>query len=202
MHAVEELEAPVIPLLVNLLTPVVLAFCVCSLRKGAVELFRPDNQLKGAITPIEFTSLKLASSSACALLLSLCFEGCWTQMKDCVPWWAQIQHESLFSLGLLLFGAIFVLIFQVNITWLASLTSAVSVGIVGGLKVIPQWILNAAFKLHMDLGVLNLSGAALVFIATVLYAWSSSYRHHVICKPSSLADPLILTRNPDVQEQV
>lgn len=37
---------------------------------------------------------------------------------------------------------------QVNLTWLTSLTSVATVGIIGGVKIMPQWILNAIFQLQ------------------------------------------------------
>lgn len=46
----------------------------------------------------------------------------------------------------MLLGCSFVLIFQVNLTWMAGLTSVATVGIIGGLKVIPQWTMNAIFQ--------------------------------------------------------
>ena len=35
-----------------------------------------------------------------------------------------------------------------NLTWLAALTSVATVGIIGGVKIIPQWILNGLFQLE------------------------------------------------------
>lgn len=195
MRAVQSLEAPVLPLLVNLLTPPMLALCVCTLRKGAAELSRPDNRLEGGVTPIEFTSLKLAMSSACALLLSLCLEGDLFHIRQGAPWWVSIQHEPMQSLGLLMVGSMFVLIFQVNLTWLSSLTSAVTVGIMGGVKVIPQWALNAAFSLHVDLVPLSLGGAALILLASGMYAHVSVRKYEDPADmPHQLSEGLLFVR--------
>merc|ERR1719414_2637207 len=70
----------------------------------------------------------------------------------------------------MLVGSIFVLIFQVNITWLSGLTSATTVGIVGEAKVVPQWLLNAAFNFRVSLTPLSMAGAALSLAGSAMYA--------------------------------
>ena len=56
---------------------------------------------------------------------------------------------------------------QVNITWLAKITSALSVGVVGGVKVVPQWAAAAIYyvepfpETRIIAACLNLSGALL-----------------------------------------
>jgi len=185
LHAGQILEAPLLPLLVNCLTPLVLALCISTLRSGAKELFRADNPLQGSVTPTEFTSLKLLMSSAMALILSLLMEnGLFSLTKQeshREAWWVAIQQQQHDGIAFLLLGGVFVLIFQVNITWLAGLTSAVTVGIVGGIKVVPQWLLNAAFLgLNVDLSLLNIGGAMLVLTASCLYARSVSRPHMLV----------------------
>lgn len=126
---------------VNLIPPFILALCVSTLRMGAQELFRPDNCLEGRISVVEFTALKLSFSSATALLLAM--------LSESHPsWWAALMEESPDGILLMLLGAVFVLIFQLNLTWLAGLSSVATVGIIGGVKVIPQWILNGCFHLE------------------------------------------------------
>ena len=54
-----------------------------------------------------------------------------------------------------------------NITWLAKITSALSVGVVGGVKVVPQWAAAAIYyvepfpETRIIAACLNLSGALL-----------------------------------------
>jgi len=189
LHAGQELVAPVLPLLVNCLTPLVLALCISTLRSGAKELFRPDNPLRGSMSPAEFTSLKMFLSSFTALLLSFVLEsGTISTDHSEAPreaWWVALQHEQVAGIGFLLLGGVFVLIFQVNITWLSGLTSAVTVGVVGGVKVVPQWFLNAAFQgPSVDVSPLNMAGAALVLVASTLYAVSISSPYTLTLRPS------------------
>uniref|UniRef100_A0A7R9ZX60 Sugar phosphate transporter domain-containing protein n=1 Tax=Pyrodinium bahamense TaxID=73915 RepID=A0A7R9ZX60_9DINO len=182
LHAGQVLEAPMIPLLVNCLTPLVLALCISTLRSGAKELFRPDNRLQGSVTPAEFTAIKLFLSAFMALLLSFVLESGAINLKagHRPPWWVALQEESAAEMLFLFVGGVFVLIFQVNITWLSGLTSAVTVGIVGGIKVVPQWLLNAAFLgMHINTALLNIGGAMLVLSASIIYAVS-------ICQPNTL----------------
>mmetsp|Transcript_83486 Transcript_83486/g.150622 ORF Transcript_83486/g.150622 Transcript_83486/m.150622 type:complete len:371 (-) Transcript_83486:113-1225(-) len=179
LHAVQTLEAPLVPLLVNMATPVMLALCVSTLRMGTVELFREDNRLGGTVTATEFTAIKLGFSSLTALILAMLLES-GTVEGGGPSWWEALMQEPAEGWMLLQMGGIFVLIFQVNLTWLAGLTSATTVGIVGGLKVVPQWLLNALFQFHLDLSPLNVGGAALVLGASTAYAaaCSSSFKRN------------------------
>lgn len=205
LHAMDTLEAPLVPLLVNLVPPFLLALCVSTLRMGASELFRLDNRLEGTISPTEFTCIKLALSSLTALgLAMICESG--TDSK--ASWWSALLAESPTGLLLMLLGCIFVLIFQVNLTWLAGLTSAATVGIIGGVKVIPQWTMNAVFQLKVDLSPLNIFGALLVLLATSLYAAASSGNSKLVLRTpmscASTSSPMSLrweSRNIDLTEK-
>jgi len=166
LHAGQTLDAPFVPLLVNCLTPLVLALCIATLRSGAEELFRPDNVLQGSMTATEFTAIKLFLSAFVALILSLILESGLFKKQS---WWDALGEQTFEGVVFLLLGGAFVLIFQVNITWLTGLTSAVTVGVVGGLKVVPQWGLNAVFQLNVDLTPANVGGASLVLFGSVLY---------------------------------
>jgi hypothetical protein len=176
-----ELEAPVLGLTVNLLTPIFLALCITTLRTGAAEIFRKDNCVQGTVTPAEFTAIKLALSSLVAFVLALCLENEGVQWlegkKDPKSWWIALDHYPLDSTVALFGGALFVLIFQVNITWLAGLTSAVAVGIVGEVKVVPQWIMNGLFNTSsVDFSPQNIWGAVLSLAGSVVFAASASLR--------------------------
>merc|ERR1712066_857381 len=89
-------------------------------------------------------------------------------------WWTVLSQYPSESLLLLFGGGLFVLIFQVNITWLAGLTSAVAVGIVGEVKVVPQWLFNALFNLKVDFHPLNITGAVFSLAGSMLYAIAAS----------------------------
>eukprot|EP00913_Durusdinium_trenchii_P018340 g17228.t1 len=201
LHAVHTLEAPFIPLLVNLLPPFLLALCVSTLRTGASELFRLDNRLEGSITPTEFTCLKLALSSITALAFAmLCEHG----SSEHDSWWEALLDESPTGLQLMFLGCIFVLVFQVNLTWLAGLTSAATVGIIGGVKVIPQWSMNALFQLKVDLSPLNIGGAMLVLVGSTLYAAASGTSKLVVqCEENPLTVSIRWEKRPlDLEEKL
>lgn len=223
-RAVQTLDAPFIPILLNLVTPFFLALCISTLRMGAVELFREDNQLEGTVSPIEFTAIKLGLSSLVALVLAMCLENGTVQLQTGASeaeirpaWWIAVGEQSFDGVLYLLLGSIFVLIFQVNITWLASLTCATTVGIVGGVKVVPQWIVNAVFNMSVDLSPLNLGGATLVLCSSILYACAVSAEKTLVLTrsglrwqsrkefeyqaegsdklPTPISEPLLMTKN-------
>lgn len=129
------------------------------------------------MSPFEFTAIKLALSSSMALLLSFILENhavLHLEGKNKESWWDALAHYPIESLGLLFCGGIFVLIFQVNITWLAKITSAVAVGIVGEVKVVPQYLINAIFNLKVDIQPENIVGSVLSIAGSVLYAIAAS----------------------------
>uniref|UniRef100_A0A7S1RXV4 Sugar phosphate transporter domain-containing protein n=1 Tax=Alexandrium catenella TaxID=2925 RepID=A0A7S1RXV4_ALECA len=183
LEAGGNLEAPVLGLTVNLLTPIFLALCITTLRKGVAELFRPDNCV-GGMSPAEFTAIKLALSSAMALAISFLLENegvlAAEGRKHPQSWWSALHEYPAVSLGLLFVGGLFVLVFQVNITWLSGLTSATAVGIVGEVKVVPQWFINAAFSAKLDLSPFNIAGALFSLAGSVLYASSASQPRRLI----------------------
>jgi len=167
----------VLGLLVNLLTPVFLALCITTLRSGAKELFNPENRLRGSVSALEFTAFKLVFSSSMALILSCILENGLVSLTDrsLEPWWTALSTYPAEGIGLILLGGVFILIFQVNITWLAGLVPATAVGIVGGVKVVPQWFFNALFNLKVDVSPLNIAGATLTIASSVLYVSAVSY---------------------------
>lgn len=214
LHAGQVLSAPLVPLLVNCLTPLVLALCIATLRSGAQELFHPGNRLQGSVSPAEFTCLKLLLSSSVALLLSTLMENGvvflsrWQEVHR-EAWWDAVRHEEAASFFFMLLGGVWVLIFQVNITWLSGLTSAVSVGIVGGVKVVPQWLLNAAFLgSRVDMSLPNMAGTFLVLSASCLYACSISRERVLVWaspsgfvwqqrQPCEAGEPLLAVETPE-----
>lgn len=177
LEAGGNLDAPALGLAVNLLTPIFLALCITTLRTGVAELFRADNCV-GGVSPVEFTAIKLAMSSAMALVIAFCLENAHMLAaegkKHPESWWVALADYPAQSLALLFLGGVFVLVFQVNITWLTGLTSATAVGIVGEVKVVPQWLMNAVFSLKVDLSPCNVAGALFSLGGSVLYAAAAS----------------------------
>mmetsp|Transcript_76010 Transcript_76010/g.183812 ORF Transcript_76010/g.183812 Transcript_76010/m.183812 type:complete len:395 (+) Transcript_76010:73-1257(+) len=177
------MDAPALGLAVNLMTPIFLALCITTLRTGVAELFRPDNCV-GGVSPVEFTAIKLALSSTVALAFAFILENdamlAVEGKHHAQSWWAALHQFPAISLCLLFVGGIFVLVFQVNITWLSGLTSATAVGIVGEVKVVPQWVLNAAFSLKVDFSPLNIVGAACSLAGSILYAASASQPRRLV----------------------
>jgi len=177
------LSAPLVPLLVNILTPLVLALTVTSLRCGVQELLRDDNCLNGSMTVLEFTALKSIGASATSFVVSLVLEGGYTQLSKHTglrdskkpAWWEALAEYPWEGCMILLWGSLFVLIFQMNITWLTRLTSATTVGVVGTMKVIPQWLLNSVCGLNAaKSSPLHTAGALTVLLACGLYASESA----------------------------
>jgi len=87
----------------------------------------------------------------------------------------QVRLPRVELLGLL-GGSLLVLVFQVNITWLTHLTSAVSVGLVGGVKIVPQWGLALLVEHRLDASLVNLVGALLMIVAGALFSYGRSQR--------------------------
>jgi len=163
-----------------------LALCITTLRGGAKELFRADNRLGGSVSPIEFTAVKLLLSASTALILACIMENGHVRLEKSPheAWWVALSSYPTSALAFLLLGGVFVLIFQVNITWLSGLTSATAVGIVGEVKIVPQWIFNAMFDLKVDLTPFNLAGAACAILGSVLYASSSMMSERLVLASS------------------
>mmetsp|Transcript_32178 Transcript_32178/g.70428 ORF Transcript_32178/g.70428 Transcript_32178/m.70428 type:complete len:418 (-) Transcript_32178:435-1688(-) len=186
------LSAPFVPLLVNILTPLVLALTVTSLRSGVQELLRDDNRLNGSMTVLEFTALKTMVASAASFVVSLAIEGGFAQLSKHtglreskkLAWWDALAEYPMEGCMILLWGSLSVLIFQMNITWLTKLTSATTVGVVGTMKVIPQWLLNSVCGLSTaKSSPLHTAGALTVLLACGLYASESACGRHFAPTP-------------------
>ena len=174
----QSLEAPLVPLVVNLMSPILMGLCIATLRRSTVLLMTPAGPLRGTMTSVELTCHKLYlsafSAGCCAVLLEgLDVAG---TLGDRVPFWEALVDRPVVLLGLA-GGALIVLVFQVNITWLSALTTATAVGIVGGVKVVPQWLFSLAFEIELDFSLLNLAGAALVLASALLWTVCKVRKH-------------------------
>jgi len=165
--------AAALPLAVNLASPVLLGLCISTLRKAAKDLLVDEaSPVRHTMTSLELTGIKLWLSALAALPFCIAFEQ--FNALGRTPTSASsalADAKPLLWMGIYV-GAFFILLFQTNITYLAKLTSAITVGIVGGVKVLPQWLASVIFIGHLDLSWLNLLGAALVLLASVV--WTAS----------------------------
>jgi hypothetical protein len=167
------LAAPVFAIAVNLISPMLLGVCLATLRLACTELMRPDNRVGGTVSAVELTSIKLIVSSAVGLILACVMEG---GDESKVSWWVAFYELSRSTRWGVLGGAVLISVFQVNCTFLTFLTSAVVLGLVGQVKIIPQWLLAAVsasrtsnFKMHS----MNLVGACLIMASAAAFALSN-----------------------------
>lgn len=93
-------------------------------------------------------------------------------------WFTAFLDLPRFSrLGVIL-GSVLILVFQVNCTFLTHLTNAYAVGLVGQLKIIPQWVTAAliaptkSFHLHPG----NVLGAFITMIAAGVFAFHNFHQ--------------------------
>jgi hypothetical protein len=155
---------------VNLISPILLGLCLATLRLACTELMRPDNRVGGTVSSVELTSIKLLLSSVVGLMLACLMEGGDDTRNS---WWIAFLELSKSTRSGVLGGALLISVFQVNCTFLTFLTSAVGLGLVGQVKIIPQWLLaafssrhNSRFQFHM----LNLLGALLIMGSAAAFA--------------------------------
>lgn len=182
---VSTLVAPLFAIVINLLSPMLLGLCLATLRLACIELMRPDNRVGGTVSAVELTSIKLFVSSAVALVLACAMES---GDEDKASWWASFVELSRSTRWGVMGGALLISVFQVNCTFLTFLTSAVVLGLVGQVKIIPQWILAAIsanrtsnFKIHS----MNLVGACLIMASAAAFAlsnWLSSSTSTQTCE--------------------
>jgi hypothetical protein len=175
----QTVTAPLPAIGVNLLSPILLGLCITTLRRACTELMRGENRVGGSVSSFELSALKLTISAPVAILLACMLEQ--EKIVDGIirPSW----HDAFAALPLstklgVIGGALLILVFQVNCTFLAFLTSAVDVGLVGQVKIIPQWITAALFFDRTNLHITELNGIGAFMTMTsaavfVLYDWLS-----------------------------
>jgi hypothetical protein len=164
------MSAPLYATAVNLVSPILLGLCLATLRLACTELMRPDNRVGGTVSSVELTSIKLAVSSAVGLMMACLMEG-GDETRD--SWWVAFATLSQSTRWGVLGGALLIAVFQVNCTFLTFLTSAVALGLVGQVKIIPQWLL-AAFSSsrssNFQFHIMNLLGAVLIMGSAATFA--------------------------------
>ncbi|OLP98218.1 putative alpha-ketoglutarate-dependent hypophosphite dioxygenase [Symbiodinium microadriaticum] len=165
------IDAPFWPLFLNLLAPFIGALCISTLRKGVAGLFDPGNRLGGTTSLVEFTVLKLAVASLAALVSAMVLEsGLWSFQKNPDPWWKALAAYPVAGVATILASGVLTSVLHVTLAWLAWLTSAMAVGLLGEVKVLPQWSLNQIFGTKHVLSSSYLLGAGLGIAGALLYA--------------------------------
>ena len=165
------IDAPFWPLFLNLLAPFIGALCISTLRKGVAGLFDPGNRLGGTTSVVEFTVLKLAVASFAALVSAMVLEnGLWSFQKHPEPWWRALAAYPVAGVATILASGVLTSVLHVTLAWLAWLTSAMAVGLLGEVKVLPQWSLNQIFGTKHVLSSSYLLGAGLGIAGALLYA--------------------------------
>jgi len=158
--------------LINLLSPILLGLCISTLRLACTHLMMSTNHncLRGAVvSSVELTSLKLLLASFVATVLAAFMEPTW--------WQAFCEIDAATRWGVL-GGALLISLFQVNCTFLTYLTNAVTVGLVGQVKIIPQWIVAAIFAAFLmpqgfSFQLLNIVGAILIIASAAAFCYSN-----------------------------
>ena len=142
----------------NLVGPVIQGIVVTLLRRSATREVARQNT-----SYVEFTFMKLAFSTATAGVLALLIEGV-ADARSCVVALLKDAPRFLTTVGLIS-GV------QLLFTVLATLASGTSVGVVGTVKIIPQWLL--AFSMDgASIDPRHLIGVCLVTLSAC--AWAAS----------------------------
>ncbi|GBG31812.1 Hypothetical Protein FCC1311_080372 [Hondaea fermentalgiana] len=166
---------------VNLVSPILLGLCVTLLRKASHHLLvreaGPFGRVPG-MNPVELTAIKLWWSCFVIFPFVILFEdgglehlGVNTSTVS-VPVSEFARNESPALWCAALGGGIFILVFQVNMTWMSTMATAVTVGVIGSLKIFPQWIVAVLFARSLDLSWANLSGATMLLGFSLLWTYS------------------------------
>ncbi|VEU39776.1 unnamed protein product [Pseudo-nitzschia multistriata] len=173
------LAATVVAIAINLSSPILLGLCLSTLRLACTELMRPDNRVGGTVSAIELTSIKLVISSLVGLAMACCLERGATgdaAGTELDTWWTAFAGLAASTQLGVVCGAFLVSVFQVNCTFLTFLTSTVALGIVGQVKIIPQWIFASIAGVGVDsrpTGFFSVLGAILVMSSAAGFAMSN-----------------------------
>ncbi|KAL3923796.1 MAG: hypothetical protein SGILL_001436 [Bacillariaceae sp.] len=182
----DSIAAPLFAILINLISPMLLGLCIATLRLACVELMRPDNRVGGTVSSVELTSIKLMMSSSVALVLACWLEGGrgdaqnWKDDEDQIAWWTAWANLPPSTKWGVIGGAVLIAVFQANCTFLCFLTNAVTVGLVGQVKIIPQWVTATIFATKVTnfyvkptalLGAFLICGSAAAFAFSNWKQW-------------------------------
>lgn len=165
------LSAPFFAILINLSSPILLGLCLATLRLACTELMRPNNRVGGTVSSVELTSIKLILSSSVALILACIMEG---GDETKASWWVAFKELQMTTRMGVIGGAVLIAVFQVNCTFLTFLSSTVSVGLVGQVKIIPQWIvatITASRTTGFEIHRVNVLGAFCIMASAAAFAF-------------------------------
>lgn len=180
VSADQSVAAPLFAIIINLISPMLLGLCIATLRLACVELMRPDNRVGGTVSSVELTSIKLMMSSSVALILACILEGGredqqnWKNGAHQIPWWTAFAALPTSTKWGVIGGAGLIAVFQANCTFLTFLTNAVTVGLCGQVKIIPQWITATLFATkvsNFSIKPTALLGAALICGSAAIFAY-------------------------------
>jgi len=178
IHTSSAMTHAFFPILVNLLTPLIGALCVSTLREGAKGIFDKNNRLQGNITKIEFTAFFLGCSALAAFVSAMAIEnGSGLLNTPHEPWWTALGDYPAKGTALILASGLLTCVLHVDNTWMASLISATASGVVSEVKVLPQWCLSALFNMHVDASPMSLFGALLGLLGSGIFAFGSHLTH-------------------------
>lgn len=180
------IAAPLYAIGINLISPMLLGLCIATLRLACTELMRPDNRVGGTVSSVELTAIKLIMSSGVALVLGCFLEGSKHDGDGVDSWWVAFGKLTASTKAGVLGGSLLISVFQANCTFLTFLTSAVTVGLVGQVKIIPQWIVATIFTAMTSSGSsggsigsrlipppLGLLGALLICGSAAIFAYAN-----------------------------
>mmetsp|Transcript_16299 Transcript_16299/g.29809 ORF Transcript_16299/g.29809 Transcript_16299/m.29809 type:complete len:168 (-) Transcript_16299:103-606(-) len=146
----------------------------------------------------ELSAIKLWISSATILPFAFLVENGGAQMlgftglNETAETAYHVAVHSRPALGFAtLGGGIFVLAFQVNVTLLSKMSTAVTVGVVGGLKILPQWLTAAAFNRGVDLSPSNVVGVFILLVSSIQWAYLRYEPSITTTTPSYACKPYI-----------
>eukprot|EP00455_Lapot_gusevi_P057527 TRINITY_DN9824_c0_g1_i2.p1 TRINITY_DN9824_c0_g1~~TRINITY_DN9824_c0_g1_i2.p1 ORF type:complete len:458 (-),score=90.75 TRINITY_DN9824_c0_g1_i2:176-1549(-) len=186
------------PLLINLSTPVLEGCAITFLRYGVTHL---SHKAQASLPPIaqphrhtshgfsrqsnpralfadldveapEFTLIKLMLSACAVLPFAVLFEGYNVLHRYHETSFEALEEARPLLFWMLLGGTLLTLGMQVNVTMLAMSVSAISVGMVGDVKVIPQTLIGVMFfSKEWSLTLFHTLGAFLVCISVSFYTF-------------------------------
>ena len=158
-------------LVMNLVSPALLGLCVTMLRKSTKEMILVR---QNSISALEFTAFKLWWSALTVAPFAIAFEWYGLVLAHKRP-----LEKVLFDVPASVFaeiigGAALVCALQVNITWLSSLTSAATLGIIASFKVLPQSAAASFFDMQRKVPFFGCTahnlGATLMLAVSCMWA--------------------------------
>ena len=148
-------------LLINLLGPAVSGLIISTIRRAAQRVcLDEDSPVRSSISSLEMAALKMTVAVCLALPLALVLED--AELGAGIP--------PRLACSLLLAGAL-VSALHVSVFLMAKLTSALSVGVAGQVKVVPMWLFAIALGGEFRHSALSMSGAALCLLSSAAWAW-------------------------------